>query len=319
MDDLDIIDPEVQGVAIIDPNATSSGAAELANQLLVTLTQGVDFEVPPVNLEDDIFDQPTTGEGPLYDPIEKIDVKDFTTGVVGGTGIFDQIMVSLVAHLKIEYTANRISGAEYTKAYTAAIAAGLQTATTLLLESDKAYWSAVLVQQQAQLAEIQKTTARVQLEIAKAQLIQTQYEAQNAEAQYGLTKIQISVQDATYAAQVATTANLGKQGQSLDITNEKILPAQHILLKEQGEAQRANTSDIRSDGVQVTGAVGKQKELWGQQVISYMRDSETKLAKIYNDSWVTQRTTDEEIPPPDQFSQANFNSLLLTLRTKLNM
>jgi hypothetical protein len=292
--------------------ATGSGADVLANQLLTTLTTGVDFEIPEIDIDDSIFDQPTTGTGPLYAPIEKIEVTDFTTGIVGGTGMFDQIMVSLVAHLKVEYLANRIAGAEYTKAYQAAITAGLQTAMQLLLDRDKAYWAAILVQQQAQTAEIQKTTARVQLEVAKAQLIQTQYEALNAEAQYGLTKIQISVQDAAYAAQVAQTANL-------TYTPENILPAQKTLIKEQSEAQRANTLDVRTDGAAVTGAVGKQKDLWAQQITSYMRDSETKLAKIYNDSWVTQRTTDEEIPPPDQFSQANFNSLLLTLRTKLNM
>jgi hypothetical protein len=320
----DIIDIDPQG--IINANATSSGAADLANQLLVTLTEGVDFEIPDVDIDDDIFDQPEAGTGPLYDPIQKIDVKDFTTGIVGGEGIFDQIMVSLVAHLKIEYTANRISGAEYSKAYIAAISAGLQTATTLLLESDKAYWAAVLAQQQAQMAEVQKTTARVQLEVAKAQLIQTQYEALNAEAQYGLTKMQISVQDAAYAQQVAQTegqviqnANLTKQGVALDFTNTQILPAQLTLTKEQAEVQRANTLDTRTDGSVVKGAVGKQKDLHAQQITSFMRDAETKLVKLYTDNWIAQRTTIEDLLPPDQFTNANINEVLVQLRGNLNL
>lgn len=292
--------------------ATGSGADVLANELLISLTEGVDFEVPDINLDDDIFDQPATGTGPLYGPVEKIEVKDFTTGEVGGTGMFDQIMVSLVAHLKVEYAANRISGAEYTKAYQAAITAGLQTAMTLLLERDKAYWAALLAQQQAQTAEIAKATARVQLEIAKAQLVQTQYQALHAEAEYGLTKMQIAVQDITYAVQEA-------QEKSLEYTLANILPAQMTLVKEQGETQRANTLDTRVDGSIVKGSVGKQKELHAQQITSFMRDAETKLLKLYTDNWIAQRTTIEDLLPPDQFTNANINEVLVAVRTNLNL
>ncbi|TJX55720.1 MAG: hypothetical protein E5W21_16270, partial [Mesorhizobium sp.] len=283
----------------------------LANSLLTTLTTGKDFSFPVINLEDPLFDLPD-GTGPLYGAIPQITVDDLTTGQVGGSGVFDKLMVSLVNHLKVEYQASRISGAEYTKAYIGIVGAALQNATQFLLTKDQAYWQALLVQAQARQAEVEIVKARVELETARVELVRTQFEAATAEANYGLTKIKISTEDATYG-------NLLKQGEGLDFTNANILPKQASLLGEQVEVQRAQTLDTRTDTLPVAGAVGKQKDLYTQQITSYQRDAETKFAKFLSDSWITQKTIDEGLLAPTMFTNASLDAVFSKLRTNLSL
>lgn len=288
-----------------------SGADELANDLLTSLLEGRSFEIPPIDFDDTIFDLPPE-TGPIYEAVEKITVADLTTGAVCGGGVFDKLMVSLTAHLKVEYENNRISGAEYTKAYIGIIQAALATASQFLLTKDQAYWGALMVQAQAKAANVELITARVGLVKAKIDAARSQYEALTAEAAYGLTKMKISTEDATYA-------NMVRQGEGLDFTNNNILPKQETLLGEQIEVQRAQTLDTRTDGAIVTGSVGKQKDLYTQQITSYQRDAETKAVKLYTDAWITQKTIDEGLLAPDQFTNSNLNSILSRLRTNLNL
>jgi hypothetical protein len=194
----------------------------------------------------------------------KILITDLTTGAIDGAGVFDKIMTSLVAHLKVEYTANRIAGAEYTKAYVGIVGVALQTAQQFLVASDQAYWS-----------------------------------------------------DLTAEAQIA---NLVLQGEGLEITNTDILPQQHLLLQEQTEVQRAQTMNTRTDGVTaVVGSIGKQKDLYTQQIASYQRDAEMKVAKLYSDAWITQKTIDEGLVAPAQFVNTEVNEVMLAIRAANNL
>jgi len=353
--------PQAVGVTPMAASAASpNGTDVLANALLKSLTTGADFSVPDVDLDAPEYELPPA-EGPNYETIKRLTDDDLTTGVVGGTGMFDQIMVSLVSHLKVEYTANRIAGAEYTKAYIGVIGVALQTAQQYLLAKDAAYWTAVTVQNQARVAEIEVVKARVDLETAKANLVKLQFEANTASAQYGLIKMQIAESDAQYAHVVAQTAgvtytnkellpaqleqneaqttgvvytnthilpgqkigidrtneNLKSTGDGIDYTNANILPKQKLLYQEQGEAQRSQTSDKRSDGATVVGAIGKQKQLYDQQIKAYQYDSETKFVKLYTDSFISQLTINEGLAVPEQFDQGSINSIVKEMRGKL--
>lgn len=384
--------------------ATPSGAGDLANTLLPSLTAGKNFTVPSINIGSDVFNQPKT-DGQLYKSIEQLTLDHLTTGKVGGDGVFDKLMVSLVNHLKVEYEANRISGAEYTKAYIGVVGAALQTAQSFLLTKEQAYWGALLVQQQARAAEAEAVRSRVLLETARVEHVSAQYEASIAEANYGLTKIKIAIEDQNYATQVAQTANveaqtshveaqtlqtqaqttqvtkttaqieaetagivyrntnlypaqleqteaatantvaqtvgvtftntellplnkinlertnsnLASQGTGIDYTNQNILPKQADLLGEQIEVQRAQTANTRTDGTTVTGVLGKQKDLYTQQITSYQRDAETKAVKLYTDAWTVMRTSDEGLLPPTEFTNENLNAVISKLRTNLNL
>lgn len=92
--------------------------------------------------------------------------------------------------------------------------------------------------------------------------------------------------------------------------------AQKALIVEQTEVQRAQTMNTRLDGVTtVTGAIGKQKDLYTQQITSYMRDSELKAAKIFADAWITQKTLDEGLTAPTNFTNATVDIVLSKIRT----
>lgn len=94
-----------------------------------------------------------------------------------------------------------------------------------------------------------------------------------------------------------------------------MLPQQKILLQEQTEVQRAQTMDTRSDGVTtIEGSVGKQKDLYDQQIDSYVKDAQYKVAKMFLDSWITRKTIDEGIPVPDQFGETEIDEIMTILR-----
>ena len=313
--------------------AVASGADVLANTLLSSLTAGVNFSVPDINLDDPIFAQPGD-TGQLYEAIEPLNFNALTTGVVGGTGVFDKLMVSLVNHLKIEFAANRISGAEYTKAYVGVITAALQTSEQFLLAKDQAYWSALLVQSQARAAEAEIAKARIELEIARVTLVRAQFEAATTEVNYSLTKMKLSTEDITYDNLVKSGTNLTKQGANMDVqtdnltkqgvgidyTNTFMLPEQKKLLVEQTEVQRSQTMDKRMDGTtNVTGLVGKQKDLYAQQIVSYQRDAEVKAAKIWADAYTTQLTILGGANAPDQFKEGAIQNIMTKIRTNLDI
>lgn len=305
--------------------ATASGADALANTLLASLTSGVDFDIPNINLTSSLFNQPPA-TGSLYDEVTPISFEDLTTGQVNGEGVFDKIMSSLVAHLKVEYSSNRISGAEYTRAYIGMIEAALQTAQQFLLTKDQAHWQSILAQAQARAAEAEAVRARLELETARVTLARAKYEAAIAEVTYGLTKIKIASEDVTYSNLVKQgdnlsiqTDNLEKQGVGIDYTNTFVLPKQVSLLKEQVEVQRAQTSETRTDGFAVNGLVGKQKDLYTQQIISYQRDAETKAAKLWADAFVTIMTITDGGTVPNEFNNTNISEVMAKLKNNLDL
>lgn len=264
------------------------------------LTSGVDFDIPEVDLSGAVFSPPATS-GPLYAAVTKLTNADLTTGVVGGTGTFDVLMGGFKAHLDGEFRANRISGAEYTKAFIALTEGAMSNAVQYLLGKDTAYWQALGAQVAAQIAGVQLVTARVGLETAKVQMHQALIEAKKGAAEYALAKMKLANEAATFDISTYTLAN--------------ILPQQKLLLLEQTEAQRAQTLDTRTNGDPVTGSVGKQKELYSQQITAYKRDAETKVAKIFTDAWITMKTIDEGLLPPTGFENLSLNGILTVLKT----
>jgi len=275
------------------------GADILANELNDTLLDGVDVTLPTVNLSDPVYQLPPVGN--LDDEITKLTNEDLTTGEVGGTGTFDVLMKSIKAHLKEEYQANKITGEQYSKAYTTLVESVMGQSVQYLLGRDSAYWQAVTAQKQALAAQAAAVTARVQLEIAKVQLQALKFEALNNQSTYALTKLKLSTESIGYC--------IAKY--NLDF----MLPMQLKGTQEQMEAARAQTLDTRSDGITaITGTVGKQKELYAQQIISYKRDSETKVAKLFTDAWITMKTIDEGVLPPDGFTNLSLDSILTALK-----
>ncbi|ANJ20802.1 virion structural protein [Roseobacter phage RD-1410W1-01] len=87
------------------------------------------------------------------------------------------------------------------------------------------------------------------------------------------------------------------------------------LTTEQRESERAKTLDTRTDGATVEGSVGKQKDLYDQQIDSFVKDSQHKTAKMYLDSWITQKTLDEGLTAPTQLTNNEINEVLAAVRS----
>lgn len=292
----------------------SCGAELEANKLLAALTAGEDFTLPDIDMGSGEYDIPGGINNPLYQNIERITDADLTTREVGGSGVFDALMQSTSNHLLAEFKNNRITGADYVKAYIANTQACMQTATQFLLGRDAAYWQAVA----AQLNAIQ---SRAQLAILRADYVMAKFRALATKSEYALTKLKLSTESATYCtAQYNLSSVLPQQVKMLTAQTAqaeeatKLTSQQIIMTREQTEAQRAQTSDTRTDGTPVTGLVGKQKDLYSQQITSYKRDAEVKAAKLFTDAWVTQKTIDEGLVPPNGFTNASIDTVLTAVK-----
>lgn len=312
------------------------GAEIEANALHTALTKGEVFVIPTFDLSSADFNLPAPG--PLNAPVRRLTNDDLTTGTIDGTGTFDVMMRSMNSHLEVEFKKNRLVGSEYSKAYIALTDAAMEKSIQFLLGQEQAYWAAMVAQQQALLTQVQIVTARVQLQIAKVQLASLQLEAAMHRANYALLKMKLSTESVQYCiaqytlanmlpaqrAQILAqttmtevqTSNLRIEGQIQTFNLEKMLPQQLLLLVEQTHTQHAQTSNTFGGGGDIGGTLGAQRRLYDQQIVSYQRDAEVKATKIFTDAWVTQKTLDEDLPPPVQYSNASLEELLVNIKLK---
>ena len=280
----------------------SCGVELEANKLIQDLTANDDFTIPDIDLSGSQYQFPFGSDSVLYKPVAPITLAELTERKVGGKGAFDALMEAMGAHLKAEFEKGRITGAEYTKAYIALTEGAMSNAVSFLINRDPAFW-------QAQNAQVQAITALVQLETAKVQLAAVQLEAMNQRANYALTKIRLAGESVAYCT---AQFNLNDMLPAQLLLNE----AQRKMVLEQMEAQRAQTLNTRTDGATITGVLGKQKDLYSQQITSYQRDSENKAARLFTDAWITMKTIDEGLIPPTNFQNASVDTVLT--RVKLN-
>jgi hypothetical protein len=118
----------------------------------------------------------------------------------------------------------------------------------------------------------------------------------------------------------AEVANVTADTTGKSYTNTNILPAQLLSINEQTEAHRAKTLDTRSDGLTaIAGSIGKQKELHQQQIDSYQRDAESKVAKMLLDTWTVQKSMDEGLAPPTSLTDSNIDTVMTKIRTNLSL
>jgi hypothetical protein len=313
-----------------------------------------DLTLPTVDLTGAEFTIPGGSTSEMYTEVTRLAASAITSGTVGGAGVFDTIMTGFAAHLRAEYDANRITGAEYTKAFVALTQGAMTSAVQFLLARETTYWQGV----QAQVGAI---TAKVENESAKLKNAVLKVQGMGEIANLGLTKLKMATEDlnfgiATYTLGTMlplqsaglTLDNVGKttnnsiaaynlatllpqqaakltadiavqnaQSANLTYTLTYLLPKQVTLVAEQGEVQRAQTLNTRSDAATVAGLTGKQKDLYTQQITSYQRDIEIKAAKIFSDAWITMKTLDEGLAAPTGFGNTSLDEVLTTIKTNV--
>lgn len=153
---------------------------------------------------------------------------------------------------------------------------------------------------------------------AETKLIQEQIETQRANTldtrQDGLTPVSGVV--GLQKRNLVSDANIKDYNLSNTLPAQVALVDEQITLTtEQGEAERAKTLDVRSDGATVEGSVGKQKDLYDQQIDSFIKEAQHKTGKMFLDSWITRKTLDIGVAVPNEFSETTVSSVFNNLRT----
>jgi len=284
------------------------GVADDANINYSLLLASTPIAIDALDLTADIYKIPSDVSTPAYQAIAKLTNADLTEAKIDGQGTFDVVMQSARAILQNEYEQGRITGAEYTKAFTAMMDSAMQNSVQFLLQRDQAYWQAVN-------AQIQMVTARVALETAKYQAVTARIAAETGKAELALTKAKIGTEDVQFANAKFQYEQLAPVQLRTATAQASNTEAQLNLVKEQTEAARAQTMDIRTDGNVVQGSVGKQKALYDQQITSYQRDSEVKALKIFSDAWITMKTIDEGLTAPNGFTNASLDQVLSRVKS----
>lgn len=256
------------------------GADTVGTALRGSLIADVPYVIPNVSLTGTQYNVPP--ESPLTATITKLGNTDLTTGV-DGTGTFDALMTSLAAHLKNEYDKNRITGAEYTKAFIALTESAMAQGISFLVQREGQYWANLLTQQQAELAEVQVATSRIKLETAKVEHVATQMQAVNLEADYGLKKLQMSKLSSEFCLSEYELNNmmprklamLNSQVTGQLISNDTatwnlstMLPTQHTMLLRQidGQITSNNTALWNLDTMLPSQHTMVLRQITGQEV-----------------------------------------------------
>jgi len=208
-------------------------------------------------------------------PVTQLTLPDLTDTTVGGAGAFDVLMRSVKAHLEQEYTKDRIKGVEYATVYLGSLEHVLKTATTFLLEKDKSYLEAQLLEVRLQIAEVELLKAQVEKQKADQELLLLIQQGLKTTAEIALIEAKTCESQATF-----------------DLITEQVLKAaqETQLLTWKVTTEKAQTLAL---GVEDNSVIGKQKLLYAAQTAGFARDAEQKAADILVKTWSIRRTTDE--------------------------
>lgn len=122
------------------------------------------------------------------------------------------------------------------------------------------------------------------------------YEAWQTRAQVELVKNQIAL------------AQMQQLNQQIEFANGKMMM---MVQKENYCTAIANRDITIPKQAEMTDS---QIALYKQQVISYKRDAEVKAARLFTDAWITMKTIDEGLDPPNGFTNARVDDVLLKIR-----
>ena len=314
-----------------------------------TLHTGLNGDLPalPDLPVPDIINIPGVGELPLdmQDEVNKPTVDQLTQGAVGGSGIFDQIMATVSAHIEGQYNKGIIGQSEVANVYVAAIQTVLPQALQFLLNQDQSYWATRLVQIQAQNAYLERAKLVAEVETAKLLAFRTQAEAyaaqvaaMTAQMTYANSKmllvktlqeinlseaqqavVEESFNDAwlkTHSTMPNGSAAGGHAQKDFLLKDAALVTAekQQLLLTGQANVQRAQTYDTNTDTTPVAGIMGVQKQLYTQQIQSYKDDAQNKGVKVVADLWTSAKALDDATQSPGPLA----GNLIIAMNKYLN-
>lgn len=314
-----------------------------------TLHTGLNADLPvlPDLPVPDIITIPGVGEVPLDMQVEvnKPTVDQLTQGAVGGSGLFDQIMATVSAHIEGQYHKGIIGQSEVAQVYIAAVQTVLPQSIQFLLNQDQTYWATRLIQLQAQNTYLERAKLVAEVETAKLLAFRTQAEAYaaqvaalTAQMTYANSKmllvktlqdinvseaqqavIEESFNDAwlkTHTTMPDGAAAGGHAAKDFAIKDSALVTAtrQQALLQAQTNVQRAQTYDTNTDTTPVAGIMGVQKQLYTQQIQSYKDDAQNKGVKMVADLWTSAKALDDATQSPGPLA----GNLIIAMNKYLN-
>lgn len=255
------------------------------------------------------------------------DFKQVTDGCPSGSGVFDELMRSVKAHLQEEYDAQRIRGSEYTQAYTAALQGAMQQAIQWQLQAAISENQALLIAEQIEGQNLQNKMIVEQTEQVEAQTELTNVNKDNAIAQGALIPKQgllldeqiegAGLQNQMITQQTLTeeqnTANAEQTYLTTKFNVEEMLPAQKAIYDQKLITEQAQTQDTSING-SITGVTGAQKDLYRKQIEGFDRDAEQKAARVLTDTYAVVTSADlsgDSIPT--SVGKTNVDTVLNTL------
>lgn len=134
-----------------------------ANALYEKLIQGEEVTFPTIDT-DALIIEPEGEDGPLSQPINRVDNCALTSGSVEGNGVLDLLISTVKEHLHVELKAQRISATDYARTLSELIGVAMSNAVQFLSVRDQTYWAAVVAKYQARAAYINQFTARAELQ-----------------------------------------------------------------------------------------------------------------------------------------------------------
>lgn len=186
--------------------------------------------VPTVDFTNAVF-QVSDIISPPAPVIPEVTLEKLTTGV-NGTGAFDKIMASIQSQLWKEYEDGRITGAEFSKAYTDLTAAALSAGLQFVMSANQSYYQTVAARAQAQVALAETVTARIAAETAKVGLLSALRQADILRGQYALTAMQIAGAHRDNEMKDKQFLGLEKDNTIKDYNITNLLPIQKDTLTE---------------------------------------------------------------------------------------
>lgn len=235
----------------------------------LTADLDIDLDLPALVLDTN-WEVPPSTDLPTLAPLT---VADLTSGVaVGGTGVFDELMKTINAHLTEQFAKNRITGSDYAKVYLGSVSSAIQFSIQFLLGKDRAYLENLQIIETINLARAQVIRAmadvqlaNAQIQIAQFQAIEMRLKAYTARNQYAASKMDLVLgynnileaeskqllTNAQYQLAYAQTHSLMPDGSALGgIVAAELLgkEKQAVLIGEQYELARSEIRDTLSSG-----------------------------------------------------------------------
>lgn len=254
---------------------------QLAEKLHFNLTKDVEIDFPEIDW--DSLQIPDDLLESINKPVKLLTEGDLTTRLPTGTGMFDALMEACKNHLKEDFVKSRVTGSEFSKMYMSAMQYSMQFAVQYLTAQEGYYWQNVA-------AKLAALKALIELHILKIRLYSEKIQAFMVRVNYANSKLNLA----------ATQEQLKR-------------------VREEMETARAQTMDERTDGITVTGSVGKQKDMQDAQILSFDRNAQYKVTSLFTDSYNTRMTVDEGTEPPAEFQKDKINELLLQIKQSVNL